>query len=378
MRVLRIAQDVFPETVGGAPYHIHALSRDQARNGHDVTVCTVSSDETLPDREETDGYTIVRQTPKLEIFGNQLLSGTSRMFRDTSEFDVVHLHSHLFFSSNVGSFFARFSDTPVVVTCHGLLSQTPPEWVSKAHLRTLGRWTYGFADRVFCYTDVERRRLRELGVDTEIDVIPNGIDTKAFSPTGDVHREIDDDPMAFVFVGRLVDGKRPMDVLHALEAVRRDHPDATLYFCGDGPLRQALEARVREQDLSDAVTFLGHVPYEEMPAVYRAADCLVLASRTEGFPRTVMESLSCETPAVTSHLDQIAPLVNAAGATVQTGDVDGFAREMSALADDRDHRESLGQEGRQRVLDAYRWEDLVEKTTEMMQVAIDRQPVEVR
>lgn len=377
MRILRIAQDVYPETVGGAPYHIHALSRDQARQGHDVTVCTVSSDETLPDREEKAGYTIVRQTPKVEIFGNQLLSGTSRLFRDTSEVDAIHLHSHLFFSSNVGSFFARFTDCPVVVTCHGLLSQTPPEWVSRAHLRTVGKWTYNAADRVFCYTDIERRRLRELGVDAEIDVIPNGIDTTAFSPTGEVRADAADDPVAFVFVGRLVDGKRPMDVLRAFESVRRDHPETALYFCGDGPLRRALEARVRERGLSDAVTFLGHVPYDEMPAVYRAADCLVLASRTEGFPRTVMEALACETPAVTSRLDQIAPVVEAAGATVETGDVDGFAREMAALAADPDRRADLGEKGRALVLDSYRWEDLVKTTTRRTKAAVDRPSVQV-
>ena len=378
MRILRVAQDVFPETVGGAPYHVHALSRDQARDGHDVTVCTVSADERLPDREQKDGYTVVRQTPKVEIFGNQLLSGTSRVLRDADEYDAIHLHSHLFFSSNVASVFARFTDCPVVVTCHGLLSQTPPEWVSRAHLRTVGKWTYNAADRVFCYTDVERRRLRELGVDAQIDVVPNGIDTKAFSPTGETVAEIAADPTAFLFVGRLVDGKRPMDVLRAFESVQRRHPESTLYFCGDGPLRSALEAHVRERGLREAVTFLGHVPYGEMPAVYRAADCLVLASRTEGFPRTVMEALACETPAVTSRLDQIAPVVEAAGATVETGDVDGFVREMDALAADPDLRAELGGEGRALVLDSYRWEDLVATTTEKTRAAVEQPAIRVR
>lgn len=377
MRVLRVAQDIFPETVGGAPYHIHALSRDQAAAGHDIDVCTVSEDETLPEHDTRDGYRIIRQTPKLELFGNQLFSGTSHVLRHAEEYDIVHIHSHLFFSSNVASVVARYLDAPVVITCHGLLSQTPPEWVSKAHLRTLGKWTYNAADRVFCYTETERQRLRDLGVDAAIDVIPNGIDTETFSPTGKAATELADDPMAFVFVGRLVGGKRPMDIVEAFESVHREHPQATLYFCGDGPLRPDLETHVRTAGLDDAVTFLGHVDYEAMPAIYRGADCFLLASRTEGFPRTVMEALACETPAITSHLDQIAPVVNAAGATVETGDVDGFVREMSSLLENPERRAQLGDRGRDVVLEKYRWKDLVTETTEKMEALIESPTMQV-
>ncbi|MFB6228596.1 MAG: glycosyltransferase [Halobacteriales archaeon] len=44
-----------------------------------------------------------------------------------------------------------------------------------------------------------------------------------------------------------------------------------------------------EAEAGDRVAFLGQVPYEEMPAVYRAGDVLVLPSRAEGVPRTVIE-----------------------------------------------------------------------------------------
>jgi len=38
MRILRVAQHLYPDTKGGGQYHVHAMSRDQAAMGHDVTV----------------------------------------------------------------------------------------------------------------------------------------------------------------------------------------------------------------------------------------------------------------------------------------------------------------------------------------------------
>ncbi len=52
MRILRVAQKVYPEVPGGGTYHVHAMCRDQAAMGHDVTLLTIRHDESLPHVEE--------------------------------------------------------------------------------------------------------------------------------------------------------------------------------------------------------------------------------------------------------------------------------------------------------------------------------------
>ncbi|WP_146417852.1 glycosyltransferase family 4 protein [Haloarcula hispanica] len=367
MHILRVAQDIFPETVGGAPYHIHALSRDQAAMGHEVTVLTVS--EEVEEREVTDqdGYTLIKQPPKLELLGNQIFANTVGDLRDLEDFDVVHTHSHLFFSSNVAALYCRMANIPIAITCHGLNSQRGPFWFSRAHLRTLGKWTYDSADVTLCYTDVEQSKLRDLGVDADIAVVNNGIDTNRFSPAGQTHPDIaSQGGQAIVFVGRLVDGKRPQDVLAAFDTVRERCPDASLFFCGDGPLRDSLESTVADEGLTDAVEFLGRVPYQKMPSVFRAADLFVLPSRTEGFPRTVIEALACETPVVASDLEQTSKIVNQTGETVQVGNVEGFATAISDLLSDQRGLSELGKHGRAIVTTRYNWEETVQETTEIL------------
>jgi glycosyltransferase involved in cell wall biosynthesis len=376
MRILRVAQDIFPETVGGAPYHIHALSRDQAARGHDVTVLTVSGEVDQRETVERDGYTLIRQPPRAEILGNQLFTNTIGTLRNSADYDVVHAHSHLFFSSNVAAAYCRLGDAPLAVTCHGLNSQRGPFWFSRAHLRTLGKWTYDSADVTFCYTDIERSKLRDLGVDADIAVVNNGIDTARFSPSGPTHEGIDGTSgPAIAFVGRLVDGKRPQDALAALADIRERCPDAHLFFCGDGPMRDSLENAVAEKGLNDAVTFLGRVPYSEMPTVFRAADLFVLPSRTEGFPRTVLEALSCETPVVSSNLEQTAKIVEQTGATVEVGDIEGLATAVADLLEDEQLLSDLGSHGRRIVTTRYDWEDTVRETTNVLgQVAEVSEP----
>jgi glycosyltransferase involved in cell wall biosynthesis len=363
MRILRVAQKVYPDVVGGGPYHVHAMSRDQAAMGHDVTVLTVSDDDSKPCREERSGYTVVRRKPTVKVLGNEISGGVAKFLAQADDYDVVHAHSHLYFSTNLAALKRRLGDTPLAITNHGLYSQTAPEWVFDAYLRTVGQSTFDSADVVFCYTDKDRKRVREFGVSTDAEVVANGIDQTRFTPDGPESDLVNAGGPVVLFVGRLVDGKRPQDAVKAFAGVREEYPDAELYLCGEGPLRGELRTRAAELGVSEAVTFLGHVSYDEMPKVYRSADVLVLPSRAEGLPRTVLEAFAAETPAVTSDLEHVAPVVEKAGKTVPVGDVAGFEREIGRLFEDDERRQELGQNGRSTVADQFRWEDTVTETT---------------
>lgn len=370
MKILRVTQEVYPETVGGLPYHIHALSRDQAENGHDVTLLSLSDDVNSPTTEQRDSYTLIRHQPTLDIFGNQLSTDVIRHLRFANEYDIVHAHSHLYLLSSISAAHRYRSETPLAMTCHGLTTQTLPRWFSHLHLRTIGRFAYNAADVNFCYTDVEKRRLRDLGVDSDIRVVPNGIDTERFTPDGEVYGPLaETDGQKILFVGRLVPGKRPDHVVESFCRLSSSHPDARLFLAGDGPLREELERKAERLGVANRVEFLGYVPYDSMPAVYRGGDVLALPSETEGFPRTVMEALACETPVVTSPLEQIKPLVRRSGRMVDG--VGEMASVLDELLSDDGVRAELALEGRKLIHARHDWSSTVERMTAAMETTID-------
>ncbi|MDB9281521.1 glycosyltransferase family 4 protein [Halorubrum ezzemoulense] len=362
MRILRVAPWIYPDTKGGGDYHVHAMSRDQAAMGHDVTVLTTREDESLPRIEETHGYTILRVSPGVTLLGNDVSSAVARYLwhADSEDFDVIHAHSHCYFVTNLAALKRRLGDIPLAITNHGLYSQNAPERLFSLYLKTLGRWTFNQADVVFCYTDVDKQRVRDLGVSSRIEVVSNGIDTERFTPEGPESELIDAEGPVVLFVGRFAEGKRPWLAIEAFAEVLAEYPDAELYLCGDGALREELEAQVAELGIGEAVTFLGHVPYDEMPKVYRSGDVLVLPSRAEGVPRTVLEAMASGLEIVMSDLDQVSPILGKSGVTVSVENPEGFADGLETVLNSGMADPQIQIEGQ------FDWTNTVERATAIL------------
>lgn len=356
MRILRVAQKTYPDVEGGGPYHTHAMSRDQAARGHEVTLLTIRTDPELPHVEARDGYTVVRYDPAMSPLGNDVSPDVAQYLAWADAFDVVHAHSHLYFSTNLAALKRALGDIPLAITNHGLYSQNAPEWAFNWYLKTLGRWTFNRADVVFCYTTADEERVREFGVTTPIEVVSNGIDTERFAPEGPRSDLVAGDGTTVLFVGRLVEGKRPEVVIQAVDQLDDEH-DIELYVCGDGPLRSALEA-----EAGPRVTFLGDIPYDEMPSVYRAADLLVLPSRAEGVPRTIMEALTVGIPVVSSDLPQVRSCFGDAITYFPDRDAEALSRRML---------EALNGEGRPSFEGTFSWERTVSETTAALESIAD-------
>jgi glycogen(starch) synthase len=162
----------------------HAMSRDQAAMGHDVAVLTVAHGGERPHIENRNCYTVVRYPVSTSLLGNDISPGVASYLRAVEGYDVFHAHSHLYFSTNLAALKRAAGGPPLTLTNHGLYSQNAPEWLFELYLRSVGRWTFDQADVVFCYTDEDRERVREFGVDSRIKVVPNGVDTERFTPDG--------------------------------------------------------------------------------------------------------------------------------------------------------------------------------------------------
>ena len=128
-----------------------------------------------------------------------------------------------------------------------------------------------------------------------------------------------------LFVGKLVERKRPVDLVHAL--ARLGDREVEVVFAGSG----ALEATLRKTAAESAVraSFLGFVNQRELPAVYTSADLLVLPSEhDETWGLVVNEAMACGVPAVVSDAvgcgpDLVDPGVT--GATFRLGCVAALA-----------------------------------------------------
>ncbi|WP_269848907.1 glycosyltransferase family 4 protein [Methanosarcina horonobensis] len=97
MKILRVAPDIYPHTVGGFGIHIHEMSKEQVRLGHNVTVYT-ASEGVEPEYKADDGYYVRNFKPLIKVLGNSIMpSMLFNLLEEQSNYDIVHAHSHLFF-----------------------------------------------------------------------------------------------------------------------------------------------------------------------------------------------------------------------------------------------------------------------------------------
>jgi glycosyltransferase involved in cell wall biosynthesis len=191
-------------------------------------------------------------------------------------------------------------------------------------------------DGHFYVGEHNRQYLRHYGVPVErMFFAPHCVDTEDFGRV--VSHEartlcrtrygIPVDDLVVVFVGKLIDVKRPYDILDALSILRSDGLATSAVFVGDGVLKQTLQTRALSEGLP--VFFLGFRNQSEIHSIYRCADMLVLPSSSETWGLVVNEALASNVPVVVSDVVGCCPdLVTnrPVGCVFSVGDVQSLAR----------------------------------------------------
>ncbi len=220
---------------------------------------------------------------------------------------------------------------------------------------SLRRALPGMAAAVVVNAD-QARTLRELGCAADkLAEIPCGVPTGDFPPSAGVDR----DPCAFLFVGRMVHGKAPLETLRAFAECARRCEGVTLTMIGAGPLLDAARRLARRSGVGERVRLLGGQPNAMVRAQLVRAGAFVLAPQAErsgyaeGWPVSIAEAASSALPILSTRHGAIPTQVvdGETGYLVGEGDWRALARRMIELAENAALRARLGRAGRAHILE---------------------------
>jgi glycosyltransferase involved in cell wall biosynthesis len=270
--------------------------------------------------------------------------------------DLVHAHTP-FAVGIAGRRLARRTDVPLVASYHTPTAEyadyvAPTDRAEGAVARVADRyerWFYDSADLVLAPSDATRTAVRERGVITPIEVVPNGVDLDRFRPVAaDGFRErhgLPTDRPLVGYTGRHGHEKR-LDVLVAAAVGL----DATLVFGGDGPARDDLEAQTARHDVD--ARFLGFLDRDELPELYAALDVFAFPSPVETQGLVALEAMACGTPVVGVAAGALDDAIDdgATGRLAPPDDPDAFRAAIGDALGDRerlretclDRREAFG------------------------------------
>lgn len=131
-----------------------------------------------------------------------------------------------------------------------------------------------------------------------------------------------------------------------------------------------IPALAAQLGVADRVRVLGYVSAAQLAALYAEAVALVFLSRFEGFGLPVVEAMSVGCPVVAARATALPALVGDGGVLVDPDDIDGWAREMARVIDDRVVREELSQAGRARFAELAAT-DTVERLVDVYRKAVE-------
>ncbi len=205
-----------------------------------------------------------------------------------------------------------------------------------------------------------------------VDVISNGIDYARFAKaagedtTGLRKRlGIASDDRVILYLGRLMERKRAIDLVRALPRILQRVPNARLVIVGKrNPNALRIEQMARELGVEERVILVDHVPYREVPAYYALADVYCLPSAYEGFPFTILEAMAAGTPVVASCIpgidEQIVP--DETGLMHPVGDIEAIAQHVLRILQDRQLADRLASAARRLVEEHYNWDVIGSRT----------------
>jgi glycosyltransferase involved in cell wall biosynthesis len=148
-----------------------------------------------------------------------------------------------------------------------------------------------------------------------------------------------DGELVVLTVGRLDAEKNPMLLADVLARLPGDR--WRLVVCGDGPLRDALGARLRELGVADRAQLRGQLPARELRAAYRSSHALLHVSWTEGVPQVLFEAFAAGLPTVATDVGGVRAAAGDAALLVGPGDPDAATAALARVADEPQLRARL-------------------------------------
>jgi D-inositol-3-phosphate glycosyltransferase len=312
--------------------------------------------------------------------------------------DIDLLHGHYWMSGWVGRKLAQRRHLPLVQRFHTLAhakdaGRSPDEPLEPMLRLAAERRVVRAADAVLASTADEAAILRRAYTAHagRVHVVPPGVNTATFTPDGDrllTRGELGGGRL-LLFVGRLQPLKGPDTAVRTLAALDRHLPDdgipTRLLIVGgasgnghgtvDPPALRRLAA---ELGVADRVAVLAPRPHSELAPLYRAADAVLMPSRSESFGLVALEAQACGTPVVGADVGGLRALLAAGGGTiVPAHDPEAYAHAVVPYLLDAGIRDRAS-EAAVRSAQRYSWRRTTEHTLDVYRAVLAGRALPVR
>ncbi len=362
--------DSYKPYTSGITNYVDINKRHLEMAGHEVFVFTFGD----LDYKDQEPNIIRNRGMPLSDSGFYLSMRYSRSAKKLLQtMDVVHVH-HPFLSGRLALRYVSSLNIPVAYTNHTRYDLYAhaylPIMPDKVSLSLLQAYMPSFCkamDLVITPSAGMEKVLRELNVEGNIEVVPNGVDLKLFSSAVPLARAdfgYTENDTLLVYAGRLAPEKNIPFLLKSFAGITQAFPNVYLLMVGSGAhqFEEEIHSLVSELDITQRVQFTGKIAYDQLPAYLAMCDIFVTASISEVHPLSVIEAMGTGLPVMGIQSVGVGDTVddNVTG-FLATHDQAAFTAKLTRLCLDPDLRAQMSNSARKASANYS-----IERTTRLM------------
>jgi polysaccharide biosynthesis protein PelF len=284
--------------------------------------------------------------------------------------------------------------TPIMITEHGVfirerllaISQSDSSYFLKDFLirfsQIMSRLTYAKSDKIVSVNKFNMTWELMYGAKKEkIKVIYNGIDHQRFIPR-QKPAELKDIPTV-VAMARVFELKDILTMIKSCKVVKEVLPNVQFRIYGENNVvpeyTNKCNSLIAELGLEENFIFLGPHPKPEM--VFCEGDISILTSISEGFPYTIIESMSCGIPVVSTDVGGVAEALNAdCGILCKPKNHQEIGEAVIKLLQNSELRAEMGIKSRERVESFFTIDKFISQYQDVYDelLGVDKTPIKVQ
>jgi glycosyltransferase involved in cell wall biosynthesis len=348
--------DTYKPYVSGITNYIDLNKRALENAGHQVYVFTFG------DLEYQDDEPRVVRSPGLALADTGFylsLRYKTKHKKLLQTMDVVHVH-HPFLSGRLALNYCRRVQIPIVFTNHtryDLYTQARlpliPEEVSHSLLQAYMPDFCDAVDLVISPSPGMEQILRQYGVESPIEVVPNGVELDRFYKAKPLLRAdfgFSEEDILLVFSGRIAPEKNLEFLFRSFAGVSQVFPNVYLLIIGGGQKEHVenVKSLAKELGISDRVRFTGMISYDDLPSYLAICDAFVTASVSEVHPLSVIEGMATGLPVLGIHSPGVGDsITDGETGLLATNDLPSFTAKLTYLCIDKSLRRKMGRAARE-------------------------------
>jgi glycosyltransferase involved in cell wall biosynthesis len=362
MKIAIIIKEFPPKWLAGTEIATYNMASYLAKRGHEIHVIT-SHDDGLPNFNKEKGFYIHRiPIPKVRIIRGIIFTLNIFFKIRTIKPDIVHVQD---LEMGISAYLSRkILKVPYIIWGRGSDVNLPNQFI-----RTTAKPILQNANAILALTEDMRIKLRKI-YDTEIYVIPNGIDLEENNGVT-IYPARKTDTKNILFVGSLYPVKGVEYLIIAMKIVHDKMPEARLIIVGDGEEREHLAVLSVNLGIQKYVQFVGKVPHEMVKTFMQQADVFVLPSLSEGLPNVILEAMACGLPIVASRVGGIPDTITneTNGYLIEPKDSDDLAKKIILLLQDYALLKKISENNR-KIVKKYAWENVIFELEKIYELSI--------